>query len=82
MRLLAITPPRALAPHIDAGLVEAWIAGLAEQGYPPQTLAVLLREPGLGPAHILGDRRLWPLRAALAHRGPSLVQVDTDATLV
>lgn len=76
MRLLAITPPRALGLDIDAGLVEAWLDGLAAHGYLPDTLAVLLREPGASPAQILGDRRLWPLREALAARGvPTLLSL-------
>lgn len=72
-RLLAITPPSALAPAIDPGLVDAWLgAGAGEVG-----LAVLLREPRAAVEDILADRRLWPLREALARAGvPALVSVD------
>lgn len=73
MRLLAITPPAALAPLLDPGLVEQWLlAGAGALG-----LAVLLREPGAGAMAILADRRLLALRHALAGVGvPALVSVD------
>jgi hypothetical protein len=73
VRLLAITPPASLAPVIDAGLVDVWLAaGAGELG-----LCVLLREPGASAGTILADARLWPLRLRLAERGiPALLSVD------
>lgn len=73
MRLLAITPPAAIAPVIDVGLVELWLAA----GAGALGLAVLLREPGAGPDETLGQPRLSALRAALAELGvPTLVSVS------
>jgi thiamine monophosphate synthase len=73
VRLLAITPPAALAPTIDPALVEQWLlAGAGELG-----LAVLLREPAASARQILADHRLLPLRHALARAGvPALLSVD------
>jgi thiamine-phosphate pyrophosphorylase len=73
VRLLAITPPAALAPTIDPGVVEQWLlASAGELG-----LAVLLREPRVSASQILADPRLLALRHALAEAGvPALVSVD------
>ncbi len=73
MRLLAITPPAALAPTIDPSLVDAWLgAGAGALG-----LCVLLREPDASAVAILADTRLWPLRTRLAELGiPALLSVD------
>ena len=73
MRLLAITPPAAVAPELDSALVDAWVEGGADAGQ----LAVLLREPGASARAILGDARFRHLRLALArHELPTLVSVD------
>jgi thiamine monophosphate synthase len=76
VRLLAITPPASLAPVIEAGLVDVWLAaGAGELG-----LCVLLREPGASAEAILSDARLWPLRRRLAQIGvPALLSVDGAA---
>lgn len=70
-RLLAITPP---AGAVDPGVVEAW----REAG--AVGLAVLLREPGCGPAALVGDEhRLAPLRRACVRAGvPWLLSVDPE----
>lgn len=77
IRLLAITPPAAVAPIIDPELVDAWVrAGLVERG-----LAVLLREPGLELDATLAAQRSWPLRRALSkYPVPVLVSVDPRRT--
>lgn len=73
MRLLAITPPAALAPVLDPALADAWLAA----GAGALGLGVLLREPGASAAAILADARLWPLRQRLAALGiPALLSVD------
>ncbi|KIG13392.1 hypothetical protein DB30_08159 [Enhygromyxa salina] len=76
MRLLAITPPAALAPTLDPAVIESWLqAGAASLG-----VSVLLREPSACAAAILGDPRLIALRRALADRNlPALVSVDPRA---
>ncbi|PRQ09929.1 thiamine phosphate synthase [Enhygromyxa salina] len=76
MRLLAITPPAALAPTLDPAVVDSWL----QAGADALGLAVLLREPGASAATILADPRLLALRHALAVRGvPALVSVDPTA---
>jgi thiamine monophosphate synthase len=76
MRLLAITPPASLVPHLDPGVVDAWIRGGADE----LGIAVLLREPGAPLEAILADSRFVELRIALAERGiPTLVSADADA---
>lgn len=68
-RLLAITPP---SGAVDPGVIEAW------RGAEAVGLAVLLREPGCGPAALVSDgHRLAPLRRACARAGvPWLLSVD------
>lgn len=68
-RLLAIAPP---SGPVDPAVVEAWGAG-ADVG-----VAVLLREPGCGPAALAGEEhRLGPLRRACERAGvPWLLSVD------
>lgn len=62
-RLLAITPPTGA---VDGAVVEAWRSGGADGA----GIAVLLREPGLGPAAILApDGRLAALRRACDRAG-------------
>ena len=73
MRLLAVTPPAAIAAELDVGLVATWLdAGAGEHG-----IGVLLREPGADAAAILADARFARLRRVLADAGvPALVSLD------
>lgn len=74
-RLLAITPPTGAVP---GDILERWLAAdVASVG-----LAVLLREPGLGPAALLASDRLAALRRSCrAHAIPQLLSIDPGAPL-
>jgi thiamine monophosphate synthase len=75
MRLLAITPPAALAPTLDPGVVEQWLAA----GAGALGLAVLLREPGATAERIVAAPRLLALRRTLADQQvPAFLSVDPD----
>lgn len=71
-RLLAITPP---VGEVDPGLVRAWEAARSVG------LAVLLREPGVGPCALVSEgHRLGALRRACGDAEvPCLVSVDASA---
>jgi len=74
-RLLAITPP---AGPVPGDILERWLAA----GVDSIGLAVLLREPGLGPAALLASDRLAPLRRSCRARAiPQLLSIDPGAPL-
>ena len=75
-RLLAITPPTGPVP---GDILLRWLT--PARGEAPD-LAVLLREPGRGPAELLASDRLADLRRRCREHGiPQLLSIDPDAPL-
>ena len=75
-RLLAITPPTGPVP---GDILLRWLT--PARGEAPD-LAVLLREPGRGPAELLASDRLADLRRRCREHGiPQLLSIDPGAPL-